>query len=116
MTYNLPNRSPVRSINLFFISNNLGGHPAAASRWVRAIRRKCRNPFSNRLLSRSANGRKIHMNGHVAKLATASSFGIALLGLYFMFTTTNNTQLSLSACAMYIVGTVVGVLLVQSNK
>src|SRR5262249_156826 len=71
---------------------------------------------TNRLLSRSANGRKIHMNGHVAKLATASSFGIALLGLYFMFTSTNNTQLSLSACAMYIVGTVVAVLLVQSNK
>ena len=56
------------------------------------------------------------MNSHVAKLATASSFGIALLGLYFKFTSTNNTQLSLSACAMYIVGTVVGVLLLQPNK
>jgi len=50
------------------------------------------------------------MNGHVAKLATASSFGIALLGLYFIFTSAN-THLSLSACAMYIVGTVVGVVL-----
>jgi hypothetical protein len=55
------------------------------------------------------------MNSHVAKLATASSFGIALLGLYFIFTSTN-THLSLSACAMYIVGTVVGVLLLQSDK
>jgi hypothetical protein len=55
-------------------------------------------------------GRKIRMNSHVAKLATASSFGIALLGLYFIFTSTN-THLSLSACAMYIVGTAVGVLL-----
>src|SRR5215475_1539349 len=57
-----------------------------------------------------ANGRKIRMNSHVAKLASASSFGIALLGLYFILTSTN-THLSLSACAMYIVGTVVGVLL-----
>jgi len=56
------------------------------------------------------NGRKIRMHSHVAKLASASSFGIALLGLYFIFTSTN-THLSLSACAMYIVGTVVGVLL-----
>jgi hypothetical protein len=55
------------------------------------------------------------MNSHVAKLATASSFGIALLGLYFIFHSTN-THLSLSACAMYIIGTVVGVLLMQSDK
>jgi len=50
------------------------------------------------------------MNSHVAKLATASSFGIALLGLYFIFTSTNY-HLSLSACAMFIIGTVVGVIL-----
>jgi hypothetical protein len=40
------------------------------------------------------------------------SFGIALLGLYSMFNSTS-TQMSFSACAMYIVGTVVGVLLMQ---
>jgi hypothetical protein len=55
------------------------------------------------------------MNSHVAKLATASSFGIALLGLYFIFNSTNNIHLSFAACAMYIVGTVVGVLLMQSG-
>ena len=54
-------------------------------------------------------------SSQVAKLAAAGSFGIALLGLYFIFNSTS-TQLSLSACAMYIVGTVVGVLLMQSNK
>ena len=53
------------------------------------------------------------MSSHVAKLATAGSFGIALLGLYFIFNSTS-VQLSLSACAMYIVGTVVGVILIQS--
>ena len=55
------------------------------------------------------------MSGQVAKLAAAGGFGIALLGLYFIFNSTS-TQLSLSACAMYIVGIVVGVLLMQSNK
>src|SRR5262249_8558841 len=55
------------------------------------------------------------MSSHVAKLATAGSFGIALLGLYFIFNSTS-VQLSLSACAMYIVGTVVGVILMQSDK
>jgi hypothetical protein len=48
-------------------------------------------------------------------LAAAGGFGIALLGLYFIFNSTS-TQLSLSACAMYIVGTVVGVILMQSDK
>ena len=55
------------------------------------------------------------MSGQVAKLAAAGGFGIALLGLYFIFNSTS-TQLSLSTCAMYIVGIVVGVLLMQSNK
>ena len=50
------------------------------------------------------------MSNHVGKLAMAVSFGIALLGLYFIFTSTS-TPMSLSACAMYIVGTVVGVML-----
>ena len=55
------------------------------------------------------------MSSQVAKLAAAGSFGIALLGLYFIFNSTS-TQLSLFACAMYIVGTVVGVMLMQSDK
>jgi hypothetical protein len=55
------------------------------------------------------------MNSQVAKLAAAGSFGIALLGLYFIVNSTS-AQLSFSACAMYIVGTVAGVLLMQSNK
>jgi hypothetical protein len=49
------------------------------------------------------------------KLAIAGSFGIALLGLYSMFNSTS-TQMSLSACAMYVVGTVVGVLLTQTQS
>jgi hypothetical protein len=51
----------------------------------------------------------------VAKLAAAGGFGIALLGLYLIFNSTG-TQLSLSACAMYIVGTVAGVILMQPDK
>jgi hypothetical protein len=52
------------------------------------------------------------MSGQVAKLAAAGSFGIALLGLYFIINSTS-TQLSVSACAMFIVGIVVGVILMQ---
>ena len=55
------------------------------------------------------------MIGQVAKLAAAGSLGIALLGVYFIFNSTS-AQLSFSACAMYIVGTVVGVVLMQSDK
>ena len=54
-------------------------------------------------------------SSQVAKLAAAGGFGIALLGLYFIFNSTS-TQLSLPACAMYIVGTVVGVILMQPDK
>jgi hypothetical protein len=50
------------------------------------------------------------MSNHVGKLTMAGSFGIALLGLYFIFKSTS-TLMSLSACGMYIVGTVVGVIL-----
>ena len=53
------------------------------------------------------------MSNHVAKLAMAGSFVIALLGLYFIFNSTS-TAMSLSACAMYIVGAVVGALLSMS--
>jgi hypothetical protein len=53
------------------------------------------------------------MGSHAIKLAMAGSFGIALLGLYFIFTSTS-TPMSLSACAMYIVGAVVGALLSMS--
>jgi hypothetical protein len=42
-------------------------------------------------------------------------FGIALLGLYFISLSTS-TSTSLSACLMYIVGTVVGVMLLQSQE
>jgi hypothetical protein len=55
------------------------------------------------------------MSSQVAKLVAVGSFGIALLGLYFIFSSTN-AQLSLSACIMYIVGTVVGVILMQPDK
>jgi hypothetical protein len=54
------------------------------------------------------------MGNRIIKLAIAGSFGIALLGLYTMFNSTN-VQMSLSACAMYVVGTVVGVILTQSQ-
>ena len=47
------------------------------------------------------------------KLAIAGSFGIALLGLYSIFNSTS-VQMSLSACAMYVVGTVVGIILSQT--
>ena len=47
------------------------------------------------------------------KLAIAGSFGIALLGLYSIFNSTS-VQMSLSACAMYVVGTVVGIILLQT--
>jgi hypothetical protein len=48
-------------------------------------------------------------------MAAMGCFGIALLGLYFIFVSTN-TPTSLSACAMYIVGIVVGVMLLQSQE
>ena len=54
------------------------------------------------------------MGNHAIKVAIAGSFGIALLGLYFMFNSTS-TQLSLSACVMYIVGAVVGIILSQQS-
>ena len=54
------------------------------------------------------------MSSQVAKLAAAGSFGIALLGVYFIFNSTS-AQLSFSACAMYIVGIVVGVILMQQS-
>jgi hypothetical protein len=55
------------------------------------------------------------MSSQLGKLAAAGSFGVALLGLYFIFNSTS-TQLSFSASAMYIVGIVAGVLLMQSDK
>ena len=64
---------------------------------------------TNWLLS-VCNWEEIHMNGHVAKLTMAGSFGVALLGLYLIFNSTS-TPMSLSACAMYIVGAVVGAIL-----
>jgi hypothetical protein len=45
-------------------------------------------------------------------MAAMGCFGIALVGLHFIFVSTN-TPTSLSACAMYIVGTVVGVIAVS---
>jgi multisubunit Na+/H+ antiporter MnhB subunit len=55
------------------------------------------------------------MSSQMAKLAAAGSFGIALVGLYLIFNSTN-APLSLSACVMFIVGTVVGVILLQPDK
>jgi hypothetical protein len=55
------------------------------------------------------------MSSQAAKLVTAGCFGIALLGLYFIFNSTG-TQMSLAACVMYIVGIVVGVILMQSDN
>ena len=57
---------------------------------------------------------QFHMGNHAVKVAIAGSFGIALLGLYFIFNSTS-TQLSVSGCAMYIVGTVVGIILSQQS-
>jgi len=56
------------------------------------------------------NWEEIRMGTHVAKLAMGGSFGIALLGLYLIFNSTG-TPMSLSACTMYIVGAVVGVII-----
>jgi hypothetical protein len=58
---------------------------------------------------------EIRMSSQVPKLAAAGSFGIALLGLYLIFNSTG-TPLSLAACTMFIVGTVVGVMLMQSGE
>jgi hypothetical protein len=55
------------------------------------------------------------MSGQVAKLVTAGCFGIALLGLYFIFNSPG-TQMSLAACAMYIAGIVLGVLYCRQNR
>ena len=56
---------------------------------------------------------EFHMGNHAVKVAMVGSFGIALLGLYFIFNSTNNPNLSFSGCAMYIVGAVVGIILSQ---
>ena len=61
-------------------------------------------------LATVCNWEEIRMNGHVAKLSMAGSFGISLLGLYLIFNSTS-TPMSLAACAMFIVGAVVGALL-----
>jgi len=75
-----------------------------------AYRRRCRSPFSRPIgYSRSANERNPYEQSR-AKLAIAGSFGISLLGLYFIFTSTS-TPMSLSANAMFVVGAVVGVIL-----
>src|SRR5262245_39274034 len=78
--------------------------------------RRCRNPFSRPIgYSRRCIREEDRMSGQVAKLAAVGSFGIAVLGLYLILNSTN-ASMSLSACVMFIVGTVVGVLLLQPNK
>jgi len=69
--------------------------------------------FQDQLATLDLQWEEIRMGSHAIKLAMAGSFGIALLGLYFIFTSTS-TPMSLSACAMYIVGAVVGALLSMS--
>ena len=48
-------------------------------------------------------------------LIAIASFGLAALGLFTIFNSTS-TQISLAACAMYIVGSVLGVLLLQTES
>jgi hypothetical protein len=49
------------------------------------------------------------------RLLAIASFGIAVLGLFTIFNSTS-TQISLVACIMYIAGTVLGVLLLQTES
>jgi len=49
------------------------------------------------------------------RLIAIASFGLAALGLFTIFNSTS-TQISLAACAMYIVGSVLGVLLLQTES
>jgi hypothetical protein len=49
------------------------------------------------------------------KAVIAICFGIALLGLYLIFHS-SSVPVSLSACAMYIGGTVLGVMLWQNES
>jgi hypothetical protein len=70
--------------------------------------------FQGQLVTLDLHMEEIRMNIQVEKLVGAGSFGIAFLGLYFIVNSTS-THLSLSACAMYIVGTVAGVILMQSK-
>ena len=49
------------------------------------------------------------------RLVAIASFGIAVLGLYIIFNSTS-AQISLAACTMYIVGTVLGVVLLQTES
>jgi hypothetical protein len=49
------------------------------------------------------------------RLVAIACFGIAVLGLYTIFTSTS-VPISLAACTMYIGGTVLGVLLLQTES
>jgi hypothetical protein len=100
---------------LEFLASSIQGRKAAAQQLRCRSTKMPQSVFKTTWLLSTCVWEEIRVSGQVAKLAAAGSFGIALLGLYFIFNSTS-TQLSLSACAMYIVGTVVGVLLMQSNK
>jgi hypothetical protein len=49
------------------------------------------------------------------RLVAIACFGIAVFGLFTIFTSTS-VPVSLAACIMYIVGTVLGVLLLQTES
>jgi hypothetical protein len=55
------------------------------------------------------------LGGDKMRLLAIVSFGIAVLGLFTIFNSTS-TQISLVACIMYIVGAVIGVLLLQTES
>jgi hypothetical protein len=48
------------------------------------------------------------------RLVGIAFFGIAALGLFAIFNSTS-TSISVAACIMYIVGTVLGILLLQTE-
>jgi hypothetical protein len=91
---------------------------AQAPAWPYQLR--CRDEdaairFQDQSVTLDLHMEEIRMSSQVPKLAAAGSFGIALLGLYLIFNSTG-TPLSLAACTMFIVGTVVGVMLMQSGE
>jgi hypothetical protein len=55
------------------------------------------------------------LGGDKMRLIAIAFFGIAVFGLFTIFTSTS-ALISLAACVMYIVGTVLGVLLLQTES
>jgi predicted PurR-regulated permease PerM len=55
------------------------------------------------------------LGGDKMRLVAIAFFGIAVLGLFTIFNSTS-VPISLAACIMYIAGTVLGVLLLQTES